>query len=407
MNTTTTHFAFGLAIVAAVASSCKTVPIAADENAKPVPRVSTEKPRTVRVASVQAKRRLIDWRMNDVSRVMEAVDKNLAELELLVDKAAEQKCDVLAFLEDTLGLLNWIGMNETLVGKVLPEAVSRMLDRLGRVAALHQIYLVVCSDAIAADGVIYNTAFFLARDGKPIGQYQKTCPTWSECGTRGRGSSLSVFPTTDLGTVGMLICYDLVFPESARCLALAGADIIFFPTMGGAAVGDDDIGLQALRVRAAENHVYLVVAFRGSGSMIISPRGKIIAKAEGEDGLAIADIDPQGGRQGGDAMNYQRDMRARLFRERNVAAFGILTDPNPPVLAKVPIEITSQQAGRIAARVLTIGEEEFRAADALARSGQREKAIDAFTRLRAEYSGSWIDRVAAERLRTLREAPQE
>jgi hypothetical protein len=269
------------------------------------------------------------------------------------------------------------------------------------------MYLVVCSDFIEADGATYNTAFLLGRDGKEIGRYHKTCPTWSECGTRSRGKSLPVFATSDLGTVGMLICYDLVFPESARCLALAGADMIFFPTMGGAAVGDDDIGLQALRVRAAENHVYLVVAFRGGGSMIISPRGKIIARAEGPDGLAIADIHPSGGRQGGDAMNQQRDMRARLFRERNPAAFAILTDPHPPVLAKVPIEITQQEAARIAARVLTIGEEEFRAAESLARDGKTDEAVAAFTRLRTEYRGSWIDRVAAERLRTLREAKGE
>ena len=180
------------------------------------------------------------------------------------------------------------------------------------------------------------------------------------------------------------------------------ADIIFFPTMGGAAVGDDDIGLQALRVRAAENHVYLVVAFRGSGSMIISPRGKILARAEGPDGLAISDVDPRGGRQGGDAMNHQPDMRARLFRERNTAAFGILTDPNPPVLQKVPINITQQEAGRIAARVLTVGEEEFRQAETLAREGKIAEAITAFERLRNEYRGSWIDRVAAQRLQTLR-----
>ena len=136
--------------------------------------------------------------------------------------------------------------------------------------------------------------------------------------------------------------------------------------------------------------------------MIISPRGKIIARAEGPDGLAIADIDPGGGRQGGDAMNHQRDMRARLFRERNTAAFGILTDPNPPVLKKVPIDITQQEAGRIAARVLTLGEEEFRQAETLAREGKTTEAITAFDRLRSEYRGSWIDRVAAERLRTLR-----
>ncbi len=310
---------------------------------------------------------------------------------------------MLVFPEDTLGLLNWYGMNEDVAKDVLPDAVSRMLKRLGHAAASHQMYLVVCSDFVESDGATYNTSFLFGRDGKQIGRYHKTCPTWSECGARSRGTSLPVFATPDLGTVGMLICYDLVFPETARCLALAGADMIFFPTMGGAAVGDEDIGLQALRVRAAENHVYLVVAFRGSGSMIISPRGKIIARAEGPDDLAIADIDPLDGRQGGDAMNHQRDMRARLFRERNPAAFGILTDPDPPVLQKVPIGITQKEAGRIAARVLTTGEEEFRQAESLARAGKTDEAIAAFNRLRAEYRGSWIDRIAAERLRTLRD----
>ncbi len=361
-------------------------------------------PATIRVAAVQAQRRLVDWRIGDPGRVLAAVDKNLVALEEIVHKAGDQKCDVLAFPEDTLGLLSWYGMNEPIAKEVVPKAVSRMLDRLGRAAASHRMYLVVCSDFIESDGATYNTAFFLGRDGKEIGRYHKTCPTWSECGARKRGESLPVFPTSDLGTVGMLICYDLVFPETARCLALAGADIVFFPTMGGAAVGVDDIGLQALRVRAAENHLYLVVAFRGNGSMVISPRGKIIARAEGPDGLAIADIDPLGGRQGGDAMNHQRDMRARLFRERNPAAFGILTDPNPPVLEKVPIDITSKEAGRIAARVLTIGEEEFQQAESLAREGKTTDAIAAFDRLRAEYRGSWIERVASERLRRLRQS---
>jgi predicted amidohydrolase len=75
-----------------------------------------------------------------------------------------------------------------------------------------------------------------------------------------------------------------VVPETARCLGLQGADIIFFPTMGGAAIGDDDIGMQALRVRAAENFIWLVVAQRGSGAMVISPQGKIVAQAEGRLG---------------------------------------------------------------------------------------------------------------------------
>src|ERR1051326_8804590 len=88
--------------------------------------------------------------------------------------------------------------------------------------------------------------------------------------------------------------------------------------------------------------------------------------------LAIAGIDPRGPREGGDALNWQPDMRARLFRERNPEAFHILTDTNPPVLAKVPIDHTSQEAGRIMARALTLGEEEFRLANG---GGKREEAI--------------------------------
>lgn len=368
--------------------------------ATPAKQGSTEAG-TIRVAAVQAKRRTTDYRLKP-AEALAAVETNLDELEMIIQKAAKEKCDALAFPEDTLGLLNWIGMNEQAAAEVLPEAVRRMIERLGQAAAAHRMFLVVCSDLVAADGGMYNTAILLGRDGKEIGRYAKTCPTWFECGSRNRGTSFPVFDTPDLGTVGMLICYDLVFPETARCLALAGADIIFFPTMGTAAVGDDDIGLQALRVRAAENHVWLVVAHRGQGAMIISPRGNIVAQAEGPDGLAIADIDPRGGRAGGDAANWQRDMRARLFRERNPEAFGLLTEANPPALAKVPIDLTQVEAGRIFARMLTVGEEEFNQAAALARAGNTREAIAAFERLRVEYRGTWIDRVAAERLVELR-----
>jgi predicted amidohydrolase len=302
-------------------------------------------PKTVRVAACQAKRRSIDWRLATAAEALAAVDRNLAELEPLVHKAGDAKCDALSLPEDTLGLLDWVGMNAETAKTVLPEAVKRMNDRLGRAAAKHRMFLVTCSDLVEADGKTYNTAFFLGRNGKELGRYHKVCPTWGESGLRERGQEFPVIPTKDLGTVGMLICYDLVFPETARCLALQGADIVFFPTMGGAAVGDDDIGLQALRVRAAENQIYLVVAFRGNGAMIISPRGKILAKAEGADGLAIADIDPRGGREGGDASNQQKDMRARLFRERNPQAFRLLTETDAPVLAKVPIEISRKTRG--------------------------------------------------------------
>jgi len=226
---------------------------------------------TVRIAACQLRSRVIDFRLKP-DAVLELVNRNITELEAIVRRAGEQKCDVLCLPEDTMGLLNWCGVNEDEEKNVLPEAVRRMLDRLGRVAARHRMYLVVCSDYLESDGGIYNTAFLLRREGKEIGRYHMVCPAYHEQ-LRKRGASFPVFPTSDLGTVGMLICYDLVMPETARCLALQGADIVFFPTMGGAAIGDDDIGIQALRVRAVENFIWLIVAQRNNSAMIIFASG--------------------------------------------------------------------------------------------------------------------------------------
>lgn len=361
---------------------------------------------TVRVAAAQPRARLIDWHMRNPEDVLAKVDQCLTELEGILDQAAARHCDVIAFPEDTLGLGHWQAGNEALSRDVLPRAVGRMLTRFGAAAAKRRMYVVCCNDNAEAKGAIYNTAFLLGRNGKEIGRYHKVNMPIHELDKK-RGDSFPVFDTPDLGGVGMLVCYDMVFPEAARCLALGGADIIFHPTLGGAAFGDDDISRAASRTRAVENFVYLVVSQRGKGSMIISPQGKVIAEAQGADSLAIAEIDPLGGREGGDAMNYQRDMRARLFRERNPAAFGILSDPKPPVLAKVPATITERDAVRMAQKVLTVGAEEFQAADALVRAGRIAEAAEAFTRLRSEYRDSWIDRRAAERLAQLKPQPPQ
>jgi 5-aminopentanamidase len=364
--------------------------------ASPGPQEPGPRKGKIRVGSLQPRSRLIDWRLTSPEEVLARVDRNLSELSELVHRAGKAGSDVVTLPEDTLGLGTWEAANEALLPRVLPEAVRRMLQRLGAAAASHSMYLVVCNDTVDADGSVRNTAFFLGRDGQKIGVYHKVNMPIHEL-TKKRGGGFPVFPTPDLGTVGLLICYDMVFPEAARCLALGGADIIFHPTLGGAAMADGEVSRAAFRTRAAENFVYIVVSQRGAGSMVISPRGEILGEAKGEDGLVVAEIDPSAGREGGDALNHQRDMRARLFRERSPEAYGILVDPRPPVLAKVPEAITVAEATRIGAKALTVGEVEFHAADTLAREGRSREALVAYEKLATDYPGTWIERVSRER----------
>ena len=139
--------------------------------------------------------------------------------------------------------------------------------------------------------------------------------------------------------------------------------------------------------------------------MILSPQGKVIAQTKEADGLAIADIIPSGGREAGDAFNTQADMRGRLFRERVPQAYGILTDPNPPILAKVPSNVTRDEAIRIMEIGLTTGEDRFNRARALAREGKTAEAIELFERLCRECRTSWIDRASRQQLENLRKQP--
>ncbi|MCW5980443.1 MAG: hypothetical protein KIT09_20335 [Bryobacteraceae bacterium] len=360
---------------------------------------------SIRVCGAQPASRLVDWRLQPAEALAQ-VDRSLSELERIVQSAAAAGCDALALPEDTLGLLHWEMGNKTAMTEVLPEAVRRMMDRLGRAAASHGMYLVCSSDLTEPDGSYRNMAFFLGRDGREIGRYVKVHPTISES-DRVRGRSFPVFDTPDLGAVGLLICHDMKMPEATRALALAGADIVFVPTLGGAVMGGDpdaesDLDRAAFRTRAVDNFIYLVVAKRDEGAIVVSPQGAVLAEGKGADGLAVADIDPFGDRAAGDILDFQADMRARLFRERNPAAYGVLTEQNPPVLDKVPESITVEEAVRMAEKTLTTGDERFQQAEALFRAGHTRDAIRAFEQLRDEFPRTWIERAARKRLSQIR-----
>src|SRR2546423_6839169 len=94
----------------------------------------------MRVAAAQPRNRTISWKTAGPSEVLARVDGALEELVQIVHKAGAAGCDVLAFPEDTLGLLAWEAGHPRQLREVLPVAVQRMLERLGRAAAAHHMY---------------------------------------------------------------------------------------------------------------------------------------------------------------------------------------------------------------------------------------------------------------------------
>jgi predicted amidohydrolase len=149
-------------------------------------------------------------------------------------------------------------------------------------------------------GKLFNTAVLIGPGGVVV-RYRKIHTGGVEKCLWSRGSEWAVADTL-AGKLGLLICYDLVFPEAARCLALAGTQLLTMPTAwpnddteGGALRSGYDL---FTRARALENQVYLVsanlVGGEGKGfyghSRIVDPRGEVIAESEGP-GIAVADLD--------------------------------------------------------------------------------------------------------------------
>ncbi len=210
------------------------------------------------------------------------------------------------------------------------EAFERECARLG----VHAI-----TGLLERDGdTLYNAAILVGPDGL-IGSYRKThLPFLGVDRFVTPGDELKVFDTA-LGRIGLIICYDLRFPEVTRTLALQGADMVALPTnFPMAAKLQCDVIAPA---RAAENRIYLLVANRVGKerwgefcgwSQIVDPYGTRLAEAgETEEALLVADVELEKARDKDYVVPGEYELY--LFGHRRPELYGALVEDQSPVEA--------------------------------------------------------------------------
>ncbi|WP_106640014.1 GNAT family N-acetyltransferase [Allosphingosinicella vermicomposti] len=222
-----------------------------DPNEPPAFRVPRDV-ESVRLATVQLQ-----------ARAVKNFDEFVHNVEYFVDVAADYRSDFVVFPElFTMSLLSF--EKETLSPM---EAIDRMTDHrapivaeLSRMALRYNINIVGGSHPTRTeDGTIQNVAYVCLRDGSVHAQ-EKIHPTPNEAywwKIKG-GNSVEVIQT-DIGPIGVLICYDSEFPELARRLVDEGARIIFVPFCT-----DNRQGYMRVRycaqARAIENQCFVVLS---------------------------------------------------------------------------------------------------------------------------------------------------
>jgi predicted amidohydrolase len=268
----------------------------------------------------------------------ETLENNLALFEQKILEAKERfAAEFVCFSE--------VGLSLGLEGEELKRSIIAIpgpeLDRLAAAASRADCYAIVAAYERGEDHN-FNTAAVLGPDGSLVGKYRKVHITpgayISDRCVQHPGDSWPVFETRR-GRIGIVICYDYYFPESVRCVALGGAEIVFCPTMEDERGFEQVMALQ--RARAIDNAVYYVSSTTfcggresrsGGRSVIIDPMGVVRADSGLRDGWAAATVDlddPFPQREAG--VVEPQHMRKLLLKCRRPDTYGFIVAPKPEV----------------------------------------------------------------------------
>ncbi|HAA74458.1 TPA: hypothetical protein DCE37_04975 [Candidatus Latescibacteria bacterium] len=151
------------------------------------------------------------------------------------------------------------------LGEPVPGETTEVIGEVAREVGTH----VVVGMHEQLDGDVYNAAVLIGRDGEVIGRYHKMQPTCNEIeGKDVRPGETAPTFETDLGKVGMLICFDLKFPEVAMSLARHQARAAFFPSMFHGGSRHQSI---------ARDHGMFLVVSQANESVIVDMCGRRLA----------------------------------------------------------------------------------------------------------------------------------
>jgi len=223
----------------------------------------------------------------------------------------------------------------------IPGPSSRAMSKL---AAELQLVIVASLFERRGAGVYHNTAVVLDRDGSIAGQYRKMHipddPGYYEKFYFTPGDQGFEPITTSLGRLGVLICWDQWYPEAARLMTLAGADLLLYPTAIGLDPSDAadeqqrqrDAWVTVQRAHAVANGSPVLVCNRvgfepdpdergvgiqfWGGSFVAGPQGEILAQASSDQAeLLLAEIDMTRSEKVRRAWPFLRDRRIDAYAD--------------------------------------------------------------------------------------------
>lgn len=236
--------------------------------------------------------------------VLNEMEDNLVKMADYVSKiCSSQKVDLIVFPElNTTGYE--CGVRFVDLAQRIPGATVNVVAQRAAEFGVHVAFGMPSKEKV--ESILFNSAVLVGPDGELIGEYRKVHLKGEERMTFRAGYKYPIFET-QFGNVGLLLGYDIAFPEAARSLALDGADLIILCANWEKPRNDE--WRTYVLARAYENSCFIAAANRVGldatlsfigDSMIVGPRGQVFASLAGEvdpktgepaEGYALARVD--------------------------------------------------------------------------------------------------------------------
>ncbi|WP_411374040.1 carbon-nitrogen hydrolase family protein [Arthrobacter sp. MPF02] len=226
--------------------------------------------------------------------------ENLRLIARLMEVAALGNADLLVLPESSL----YAGTGgPSAMAEVAEPLDGPFISGVGALARDLNLPVVVGTTEASHGGLPYNTIVALDARGEVLGTYRKVhlydaFGHRESDGTRPGSISAPYLLSHGQLRLGMLTCYDLRFPESARYLVDAGANVLLLPANWIRGPGKEDHFNTLVRARAIENTSYVVAAnqcgpFATAYSMVVDPFGVVIVNAGEGPGVVFAELEPE------------------------------------------------------------------------------------------------------------------
>jgi predicted amidohydrolase len=254
------------------------------------------------------------------------VKDNLHKIEQFMEEAVEEKnAELIVFPE--CALTGYIFSSVKEVRKVAESIPGPSTEKLESICKRLNCWLVVGLIEKSLQGY-YNTAVLITPKGIEY-KYRKThLPYQGLDRFINKGDNLIQPVNTDIGKLGLAICYDIFFPETARILALIGAELLIVPTNW--AKGVEFYIDYLIQTRAIENHINIIAVnrvgeeegFKFYGkSIIVDCFGKVLVKGSEKEEILTAEVNLNEARNkrivrisGAWEVNCFRDRRPELYK---------------------------------------------------------------------------------------------